>query len=193
MSVGQLSRFLVIAALLFLSLTIAWSILGNAYGAFFRAMGNALLTDTPERNITFVRLDEDRYFHDTEFVMADIPSRTRGKTAISSRRHGYMPTALVLAMFLATPLPWRSRILALTWGLAMVNLYIIAKLALLPIAYDPRNLHSTAAGIEATNSLASKLLWVLSASSLGWAIVPVLIYAFLILRSAGNRRILAGQ
>lgn len=43
---------------------------------------------------------------------------------------GYAPTALVLSLILATPLPWRQRGYALIWGFAISQVYVAIRLVI---------------------------------------------------------------
>ncbi len=43
---------------------------------------------------------------------------------IDSRSIGWVPTALTIALVLATPIPWTRRLLALAGGLVLIHLFI---------------------------------------------------------------------
>jgi hypothetical protein len=47
---------------------------------------------------------------------------------LDTRSIGWDPTALTIALILATPVPWRRRGWALLWGLVLVNLFILFSL-----------------------------------------------------------------
>jgi hypothetical protein len=49
-------------------------------------------------------------------------------TEIPSRSIGWVPTALTLALVLATPIPWKRRLGALVGGLALIHLFIFLTL-----------------------------------------------------------------
>ena len=43
----------------------------------------------------------------------------------SSRQYAYLPTALVVALTLATPIPWPRRAWALVWGLVLIHSFVV--------------------------------------------------------------------
>jgi hypothetical protein len=47
---------------------------------------------------------------------------------LDTRSIGWLPTALTLALILATPVPWRQRGWALLWGLLLVHAFILFSL-----------------------------------------------------------------
>ena len=49
----------------------------------------------------------------------------------STRYMGYMPTVLMIALVVATPLPWRRRAWALLWGLFFTHLFIASIILLM--------------------------------------------------------------
>jgi hypothetical protein len=52
-----------------------------------------------------------------------LPSHLLG---LDSRGVGWVPTALLLALTLATPLPWRRRLIAAVGGLVLIHLFLLA-------------------------------------------------------------------
>ncbi len=53
------------------------------------------------------------------------------RVAIETGRVGYVPTALVIALVLATPMPWSRRLKSLVWAIVFVNLFVVVRVALL--------------------------------------------------------------
>ncbi|MCH7993318.1 MAG: hypothetical protein IIB57_02630 [Planctomycetes bacterium] len=53
-----------------------------------------------------------------------------GMLRTSSRLVGYLPTAVIVALFLATPTTWRKRLWGLAIGLVLVHVYIYGRLAI---------------------------------------------------------------
>lgn len=53
-----------------------------------------------------------------------------GMFRTSSRLVGYLPTAVIVALFLATPTLWRRRLWGLAIGLVLVHVYIFGRLAI---------------------------------------------------------------
>jgi len=55
---------------------------------------------------------------------------TFGQLSISSRIVGYWPTAWLIALILAKPMPWPRRGWALLWGLLLIHMFIAFRLSL---------------------------------------------------------------
>jgi len=51
--------------------------------------------------------------------------------SFSSRTMAYLPTALVIALVLATGIGWRRRLCALAWGLVWIHVFIVFLLGLM--------------------------------------------------------------
>ena len=49
---------------------------------------------------------------------------------LDTRSIGWIPTALVTALILATPVPWRRRGWALVWGLLLIHAFLLFSLQL---------------------------------------------------------------
>jgi hypothetical protein len=43
---------------------------------------------------------------------------------LDSRGIGWVPTALTLALIVATPIPWKRRAVAVIWGILLIHLFI---------------------------------------------------------------------
>lgn len=56
---------------------------------------------------------------------------TQGRVPISTGRVGYVPTAELIALILATPVPWKRRAWSLLWGLILVNAFVFLRLGLM--------------------------------------------------------------
>lgn len=164
----------------FVTLMLCWPIVGGAYGGLFRSAGNAVVGLGSHGRVWFAKPEGSAGEHDTQLVIVDPSTRTQRQTDLSSRRHGYMPTALLVALALATPIAWRPRLWLLLWGLLGVQTYVGIKLLLLPVAYGADG------GAWSTASAMRSLLWVLSATTVGWALVPVLIWLTLLLLTAAK-------
>jgi len=58
--------------------------------------------------------------------------------AYHSNYSGYMPTAALIALALASPFTWRRRCRVLVWGLILVNIFIAVRVAV-SLVYEFRN------------------------------------------------------
>ena len=166
--------------LIFVVLLLLWSPFGDAYGRLFRATGNILVGQGAPGRICFERAETPDEKHDVQIVVIDPNARLKRTTQLSSRRHGYMPTSFLIALTLGTPVAWSRRLRSVLWGLLAINIYIAAKLILFPIAYggdDP-------IGAWTLPGVLRWVFWVVGASSVGWAVVPLLVWAILTFRVA---------
>jgi hypothetical protein len=173
---GFFARFL----LIFVVLLLLWSPFGNAYGRIFRAAGNGLVSAESRSRVWFEQPEKPDDHHDVQVVVGNPKKHAKRSTPISSYRHGYMPTAFLLALTLATPVAWLRRLWFVLWALLWVTFYVAIKLALLPIAYggdDP-------IGAWTFPGVLRWVFWVVGASSVGWTVVPLLVWAILTFRVA---------
>jgi len=173
---GFFARFL----LIFVVLLLLWSPFGNAYGRLFRTTGNILVGQGSQGRVWFERPETHDENHDVQIVVIDPNARLKRTTQLSCRRHGYMPTSFLIALTLGTPVSWSRRLRSVLWGLLAINAYIAAKLIVFPIAYggdDPIGVWTLPGGLR-------WLFWVVGASSVGWTVVPLLVWAILTFRVA---------
>jgi len=161
--------------LIFVAFLLLWTPLGKEYGGILRMAGNGLV-GTDSRNLVWFECPaKPTDHHDIYVVVGNPKDRTKRSTPISSYRHGYMPTAFLLALTLATPVAWPRRLRSVLWALLWVNLYVALKLALFPIAYGGDD----AIGAWTLAGLLRWMFWVVGASSVGWMLAPLLIWAIL--------------
>ncbi len=179
------------ALLVFSLFVVCWPLVGTLYGTAFRETGNYIGTAWSERIVTFSPSQEQQRRRDTELTVINPKARQKRTTALSSRRHAYMPTALVITLALATPVPWARRFRTALLALVFVSLYVAFKLWLLPLAYGPDQVQVAAENTNASASFIGTFFWIVSASSAGWAIVPILIWSLLTFRGREWRRFIA--
>ncbi len=67
---------------------------------------------------------------DTVMVLRKVRAPQVGNLRTSSRYIGYSPTAMLVALVLATPIPWRRRGVALLWGMGFVHAFIVLRVTL---------------------------------------------------------------
>lgn len=133
MRARQVAGFGLRAALLYGLLIAPWPGLIESYGSFYRAVVQiAIAPADPERSILVRRYRPNQPLTatvmDTE-VLHRLPERKRWRPGLvrsirSSRSTGYMPTALVVALILATPVSWRRRASALGIGVLLVTIFV---------------------------------------------------------------------
>lgn len=127
-----LGRFLLQFAIIFLLLVLPWPGWEQAYAGMFRTVAGTLFGSLgPRAVVLFAPLPKQRGSPvDTSMNVGDRRMVTPKGTLstvnqeFSTRYVGYMPAALLTALVLATPLPWRRRGWALLWGLVLVHLFV---------------------------------------------------------------------
>ena len=171
--------------LVFCLMMVIWFWIEPGYARFFRAMGNALVglgTDGNTWYAPFVEADQSR---DTELILRDSKARQQRRVHLSSRRLGYLPTAFLISLVLAYPLSRSRRWRALLWSMAWVHVWIACIFILYPVAYGDLSLTTNGASqSNQTGILQYVLGWVISGSSVGWMLVPLLIWCLVCFRPA---------
>ena len=125
---GFFVRFLVV----YVVLMAPWPGLADAWGTLFRAAAQAAFGAFGDGGaVSFRPLPAVQDRKDTEMLLRNqrFP-RAVGRTPMSSRNMAYVPTAFLVALVLATPIPWRRRAGALLFGLVLVSGFAALRLAL---------------------------------------------------------------
>lgn len=154
----RLGRFILIFVAVYVVLMVPWPGLQRGYAAFFRGMGNTALSGSfwlwPRANVQFLDLHSENpigdlarvtpgtlpsnfqipqpsAIKDTLMVLSnrDVPA-TFGLVRTSSRYLGYGPTAMFLALILASPLAWRRKKWSLLVGLLLIQMFILMRVSL---------------------------------------------------------------
>ncbi len=120
-----------IRCLVFYGLLIGpWPQLMDGYRAFFRAGGNLLFHHFgPAGSVEFKPIPSLDHAKDVTLRLTKhrVGSLERD---IKSVYAGYRPTAFLIALVLATPVPWSRRLWALLWGLILVNAFVSFRVGL---------------------------------------------------------------
>ena len=127
---GFLLRFAVLYGLLIAP----WPGWNDFYSEGFREVGNAVFGSNEGNRLLYFeahRQTQGLASMDTRIVLANRsladstgkgPARMLG---IDPRSIGWTPTALTMALIIATPISWYRRIWALAGGLILINLFIL--------------------------------------------------------------------
>ena len=119
--IGFVLRVVVLYALLM----VAWIVVGDAYAAGFRAGCGMLFGSFGSQwTIRYEPIPDASKYEDTEVLMKNARTGVQGRKTVSARYLGYVPTAMLIALVLSTPLPWSRRWRALLWGLLLINAII---------------------------------------------------------------------
>jgi hypothetical protein len=134
----RIGRFFLTALAIYVLLTIPWPGVSHVYGAVFRAVGNVAfgsLGSAGSAKFTPEKLDPSGATSEMAVRTEDGPgSWTTRAIPVNTRRMGYIPTAEMIALMLATPIPWSRRWKKLLWGTLLVQLVVAVQVAV-AIAY----------------------------------------------------------
>jgi hypothetical protein len=130
-SLGSVGRLFFRLVLLYVLLIAPWPGLENGYATLTRAGGNLVLaTLGVGDSIAFQRMDGKQDIWDTEIVLENRRTQAVHRIPHSTRYAGYLATAFLTALVLATPMPWAYRCGALACGLLLLHACIALKLGL---------------------------------------------------------------
>ncbi len=131
--VGFLWRF----ALVYGLLIAPWPGFNAVYGKYFRALGQTVFAREGKRRILHFEAVPEELHHalDTRIALANrdhLDPQGRGPVhylELDARSVGWVPTALLIALVLATPIPWRRRGWSVFLALLAVHGLILFSLA----------------------------------------------------------------
>ncbi|MCK4659490.1 MAG: hypothetical protein KAV82_08210 [Phycisphaerae bacterium] len=130
--VKRIGGFFLWLLLCYVVLVIPWLGLPQAYAAAYRAVGNTVFgsfgRDTMAR---FRPLSDGKGMMDTEITLRNRWSDAVVRIPCDSRLTGYLATAEVIALILATPIPWSRRWKALLWGFLLVSMFVALRTGLI--------------------------------------------------------------
>ncbi len=114
---------------LFYGLLVApWPGLQQAYSTVYRGACNAIFGSFGSGGVVrFGPSAKGRPGTHAEITVRNVRSPTVATTSHSIRFTGYLPAAEVLALILATPIPWSRRWKALVWGMILVNGFVLLR------------------------------------------------------------------
>lgn len=97
---------------------------GRLYTPWFRAICSTFDGPVGDNGLVQLLPPGDDSLRDVEFVLRRRDSLNGAKKSISSRYSGYVPTVIVIALILATPVAWKRRRRALFWGLLLSQVFV---------------------------------------------------------------------
>jgi len=127
-------RFLCWFVPLYALLLIPWPHSRDLYGTYLRSVSRHVLASNNSRRILrFEEVPESRRNRtlDTRITVANreqLDASGSGRAVMldfDSHGVGWVPTALLIALVLATPVPWRRRAAALLWGLLAIHALVL--------------------------------------------------------------------
>ena len=125
------ARFIATACLVAWILLVPLSFLGKAYGRGLRATTGFAVQDLGTGYKVRVRESGKKRKDTAILVRRNSPQAVR--RTFSSWATGYLPTVCAIALVLATPIAWRRRGRALLIVVALTQVYVAARVALLVV------------------------------------------------------------
>lgn len=129
---NAIARFLGCFALLYILLILPWPGWERIYGIYFRVVARTFfVSNGGARELTFSTLgaqphpDYTRIEIVNRALMHEDGSGPVRDFDVDAIGFGWRQTALLLALIVATPLPWRRRGWALLWGLVCLHAFIL--------------------------------------------------------------------
>ncbi|MHC4477266.1 MAG: hypothetical protein ACYTEL_16590 [Planctomycetota bacterium] len=126
--------FLCVFLLVYLLLMAPWPGLAAAYSSVYRAVGARLFKSYgSDGMVLFAPSKENEQeirmlFYRRDRIGPDGLPVLLARIAHNTRRHGYMPTAFLIALVLTTPVGWKRRGWALLWAMIIIHAIIILRL-----------------------------------------------------------------
>ncbi|HRY33192.1 MAG TPA: hypothetical protein P5531_09530 [Bacteroidales bacterium] len=123
--------FLIKALIICLVLALPVTSFDDAYGKFYRSLNTKMLGKIQSDG--FVRYSPGKkaaLTHINIWNQKQVKPNGRvdsAKADVNTRYRGYLPTVLLIALVLASPVPWRRRLLALFAGFTLVTLLVLFK------------------------------------------------------------------
>jgi hypothetical protein len=181
-----IAGFFLRLALIYTLSIMAWLAIGGAYGAVFRTTAEFLFGSFGRHGfVRFEPLAMASGDMDTAVLLRNQETRADGRDVISSRRLGYIPTAFLTALVLATPIPFQRRWRALLWGLALIHVYVATRVLLI-LLWDFNGSHAWALYTPGPfgSALLSGLALLFGAALSGCYIGPIFIWIITTFRTS---------
>lgn len=126
----MLARFIAIVIVLSIALLLLWPVAGEAYNRAYINVAHTLFHSIgSDVRVDFSRIEEQGG-RDVSMKVRNMRAGMMVERHVPSRYAGYLPTALLIALVVATPLAWRRRLTSLLIGLATLHAYMATVLLL---------------------------------------------------------------
>lgn len=114
---------------IYLLFVVVWTATGasGCYAAQFQTVGSwffGAFSFGTDGRIRIDEMDRPTNLWDSNLHLSNRKTGAEGTLPFGSHGWGYAPTIMVTSLILATPIPWRSRVRALLWGLLVVHGWI---------------------------------------------------------------------
>lgn len=201
--------FLLRFALCYGLLLAPWPGLTEGFGKVFASAADRVFgSDDPTHRVRIRWMDPDQpmigpeWAQDTVLVLEFRGGPRNARPSIfslvrSSRYTGYVPAALLLALVLATPVPWSRRLWAILWGLPLVTVFVGAMLLLVIQGWfhqeETRLLMTLQPHVPSAWDRFVQSFWQISNWMMPYYVVPTLIWILVTLRPGDLDPILAAD
>ncbi|NOT01965.1 MAG: hypothetical protein HOP29_15225 [Phycisphaerales bacterium] len=176
---SQAGRFFLLGGACYLLLIYPWPGVGAGYAGAYRGVCNVVFESVGwNSKARFEALDDPSGTRDSRVVISTATGDgtiKRRSVSFHTRRTGYVPTAELLALVLATPIPWRRRWKKAVWGILGISLFIAVETGV-TILYSMTGTPPIISVVPATSSFFEELYNMSVASPTVSLIVPVLIW-----------------
>jgi hypothetical protein len=188
-------RAIVLFAVVYGLLSIPWPGLQEAYSKAFRSAGQTAFHNFgPNGVVKFLPLEKPTRTTDSEITTGVKGDRRIGFSSISPRFLGYLPTIEIVALIIASSVPWRRRLLALLLGLIAIHAFIYLRLLLLiGIWFSNDTPWQQYYLAESTLTVLKRANEVINISPTAGFVAPVLIWIAVTFRSSDWERIIRGK
>jgi hypothetical protein len=177
---GFLLRF----AIVYAALAVLWPGLGDAYAGWYRSAGEYVFrTIGSGGEVLFKPVPVEGTEFDTILILGNANTKAVTEIKSNSRIMGFVPTCFVLALTLATPIPWKRRLRAVVIGGVLVQVYVGFRVWITLLgAFSGENDLSVFAFGPTTTEFLSFTFSLLVVSLAGCYVVPALIWAVVTFR-----------
>lgn len=121
-------RFFLFSAGIYLLLILPWPGMREVYRDVYLWTGRALFQYYGQEGLVNFKAGSSNVDKDATIEMGRRGVASGQVLQINTGRLGYAPTAALIALVLATPIPWLRKLCALVSGLILVNLFVISRL-----------------------------------------------------------------
>ncbi len=116
---------------LYVLFVIPWPGLKQTYAHCYGAVATVVFGSlVPGGSVRFEPMSKPMKGYDVEMHLVNVGTDAKQAALVSSRDPAYFQTAFLVSLILATPLPWRRRLMSLLAGTALVHLAIFFKVLL---------------------------------------------------------------
>ncbi len=160
-------------------------VLAGTYATCFSAAGNLIFESSVSGGHIHIHpMPDPTAQHDTHIHATNRRTHQTAVLETDSRRPGYLPTAFLVSLVLATPQPWRRKLWAMASGLILINVFIACQLLIVVLC---------AFCVPGTSLLAPKPPWstaleaaweITRGDVVTWFMVPGLIWILVSFRQA---------